>query len=361
MRNVSNICIQADASLIEALEVINRDVLQIALVIRENGNLQGTVTDGDIRRAILKGLSLTTPVDEIMNKAPVTINATSRERDALFLMQAKGIHQLPVLDDQGQVFGIYVLSDLIAARVKPNTVVIMAGGLGTRLRPLTEEVPKPMLQVGDKPILHTIIEQLKDHGLTNIVLAVNYLSDRIRNYFGTGEAFGVKIQYLQETERMGTAGALTLMPELPPEPLVVMNGDILTNLDFSQLLQFHQTEGHAVTMCVRNYEYQVPYGVVRLNEDYKVSEIVEKPRHSFLVNAGIYVLNPVTIQVIPPKSYFDMPSFLDLVAKQLEGVGCFPIRDYWIDIGENQEYQRANTEYRRVFDGKAKNSGVNSR
>ncbi|MHB1407165.1 MAG: nucleotidyltransferase family protein [Desulfitobacteriaceae bacterium] len=353
MRNVSNICIQADASLIEALEVINRDVLQIALVIRENGNLQGTVTDGDIRRAILKGLSLTTPVDEIMNKAPVTINATSRERDALFLMQAKGIHQLPVLDDQGKVLGIYVLSDLIAARVKPNTVVIMAGGLGTRLRPLTEEVPKPMLQVGDKPILHTIIEQLKDHGLTNIVLAVNYLSDRIRDYFETGEAFGVKIQYLQETERMGTAGALTLMPELPPEPLVVMNGDILTKVDFSQLLQFHQTEGHAVTMCVRNYEFRVPYGVVHLNEDYKVSVIEEKPLHSFLVSAGIYVLNPETIRMIPPKSYFDMPSLLDLAAKLPQGVGCFPIRDYWIDIGENKEYQRANSEFGRVFNGKA--------
>lgn len=361
MRNVSNICIQADASLIEALEVINRDVLQIALVVRENGNLQGTVTDGDIRRAILKGLPLTTAVNEIMNKTPVTLNAKSREKEALFLMQAKGIHQLPVLDDQGQVLGIHVLSDLIAARIKPNKVVIMAGGLGSRLRPLTEEIPKPMLQVGDKPILHTIIEQLKEHGLVHIVLAVNYLADRIRDYFGTGEAFGVEIEYVQETERMGTAGALTLMSELPPEPLVVMNGDILTKVDFSQLLQFHQTEGHAVTMCVRNYEYQVPYGVVHLNEDYKVAEIVEKPRHSFLVSAGIYVLNPSTIPLIPPRSYFDMPSFLDLVAKQPEGVGCFPIHDYWIDIGENQEYQRANTEYRSVFDGKTKNSGVDSR
>ncbi|WP_206810940.1 nucleotidyltransferase family protein [Paradesulfitobacterium ferrireducens] len=361
MRDVSKVCIRPDATLLEALQVINNDVLQIALVVNDVRCLQGTVTDGDIRRAILKGLPLNAPVTQVMNGSPITIAQTAKPKEALFLMQAKGIHQIPAVNESGMVVGIHVLSDLIASKVKPHTVVIMAGGMGTRLRPLTQEIPKPMLKVGDKPILQTIIEQLRDHGLIKITLAVNYLAEQIEEYFGDGNSFGVKINYLKEKNRMGTAGALTLIEELPEAPLLVMNGDILTNVDFSQLLQFHNTEKHAVTMCVRNYDFRVPYGVVILDEDYKVSAIEEKPLHSFLVSAGIYVINPDAISLIPRDSYFDMPSFLELAKNLPNGVGCFPIHDYWIDIGENKEYQRANADYGRVFNEHAQDIRAYSR
>lgn len=351
MRYAKKICVQPNSSIIEALEVINDDVLQIALVTNDSGQLLGTITDGDIRRAILNNISLDAPVQRIMSKNPVSISLKSTPKDALLLMQSKGVQQIPVLDESGVVVGIYVLNDLIASKPKPNIVVIMAGGLGTRLRPLTEEIPKPMLRVGDKPILEIIIEQLRDHGLRNIVLAVNYLAEQIEKYFEDGQRFGVNIDYIREKNQMGTAGSLSLLKKLPDEPLLVMNGDILTKIDFSQLISFHKMKKNAVTMCVRNYEFQIPYGVVTTDEDYKVVSIIEKPLHSFLVSAGIYVINPWIVELIPRDTYFDMPSLIEKAKNLSGGVGCFPVHDYWIDIGEHGEYKKANVDYGRFFKG----------
>lgn len=364
VRDISKICIKSDSTMYRALEVINNNSLQIALVVDESRHLLGTITDGDIRRSILKNVPLDADVTNIMTKMPIIVSKETKAKDVLYLMQLKGIHQVPVVDETGIVQGIHVLGDLIASKAKENRVVIMAGGLGTRLRPLTEEMPKPMLRVGDKPILETIIKQLRDHGLTHISLAVNYLADQIENYFGNGEAFGVNIDYICEKTRMGTAGSLTLLNDLNDLndlPILVMNGDILTNVDFAQLLQFHKEEQVMATMCVRNFDYRVPYGVIELNDNYKVTRITEKPLHSFLVSAGIYVLNPSSIDLIPRGTYFDMPSLLHLIKDLPEGIGCFPIRDYWIDIGEINEYQRANSDFGGIFSEYTKDSRDNSR
>ncbi len=343
-----DVLVLPQASVREAIQVLDSSGKQIVLVVDEQRRLLGTVTDGDVRRGILKGIDFTETVTRIMNPQPNTARMEMSRETVLATMKRKGLHHMPLVDEDGTVIGLDTLDDLIHSRSKDNWVVLMAGGLGSRLRPLTEDCPKPMLKVGNKPLLETILENFIEYGFRRFYISVNYMAEVVKSYFGDGSRFGVEIRYLHEDKRLGTAGALSLLPERPAEPFFVMNGDLLTKVNFSQLLAFHVTHDAAATMCVREYDHQVPYGVVKI-ENHRITGIEEKPVQRFFVNAGIYLLAPEALDLIAPDTFFDMPTlFENLMAQQRETV-VFPVREYWLDVGHLADYERANGEYQSVF------------
>lgn len=348
MKNWKEILINADTSILSSLEIIDKGALQIALVIDTENKLQGTVTDGDIRRGILKGISLESPVRLVMQSSPITANINESKETILSKMKLRALRHIPVLDNNGRVVKIELLEQLIQSRKKNNWVVLMAGGLGSRLSPMTDDCPKPLLKVGTKPILETILDNFIDYGFHRFYLSVNYRADMIRDYFGDGSKWGVEIKYIYENTRLGTAGALSLINDVPSEPIIVMNGDLLTKVNFQQLLEFHTDTNATATMCVREYEYQVPYGVVEVDQ-HRLMRIVEKPIQQFFVNGGIYVLNSDMLHLVPKMQFFDMPSLFDVaIAKRME-TSVFPIREYWIDIGRMDDFNRANDEFKERF------------
>lgn len=322
--------------------------MQIAVVIDENGKLAGTISDGDVRRAVLRGVALEAPAREVMNASP-TVTHVDEDRDVLIAtMHAKHLHRIPVVDADGRLIGLETLDDLIRPTPKDNIVVLMAGGLGSRLRPLTEDCPKPMILVGGRPILETILLNFIEGGFHRFYITVNYMAEMIMNYFGDGSQWDVRIEYIRETEKLGTAGALSLLPEKPSDPIIVMNGDLLTKTNFGMLIDFHIAHRSAATMCVREYDFQVPYGVVTL-EEHRLVAIEEKPVHRFFVNAGIYVLSPEAVEQIPP-SYIDMPTlFESLVSMDMEAA-VFPVREYWLDIGHLADLEKANGDFKALFE-----------
>jgi len=347
-RNVSKIMISPSTPIIEAIQIIDRGGMQIALVVDSEGRLLGTVTDGDVRRGILKGIPMDKPVQMIMNSKPTVVTIGDDIEHILGIMKFKGHRQIPILDNDGVLVSLELLDQLLEPGLKDNWVVLMVGGLGTRLRPLTDDCPKPLLQVGSKPVLETILDSFIASGFHKFYFSLNYKGDMISNYFGDGSHWGVKIRYLYEKERLGTAGALSLLPEKPEHPILVMNGDLLTKVNFCQLLDFHVQQRAKTTMCVREYVSQVPYGVVKFSGS-RLEEIVEKPIQTHFINAGIYVLDPETLDLVPKNSYFDMPSLFDKVLKRKEKSVIFPIREYWMDIGQMDDYLKANGEFQGVF------------
>ncbi|WP_187647907.1 nucleotidyltransferase family protein [Nitrosophilus labii] len=348
MKNLEKIKLSPKSTIKEALQIIDSGAIKIALVVDKNNVLLGTITDGDIRRAILNGKSLDDNIEDVYFKNPITVSIDENRENIINLCASKKIYQVPVVDKEGKVIKIALLDELLKPKEYPNRVILMVGGLGTRLRPLTENTPKPMLHVGGKPILQTIVEKFASYGFINIIMCVNYKSNIIQDYFGDGSKFGVNIEYVLESKRMGTAGALSLLNEKPKEPFFVMNGDLLTNINFEHLLEYHLQNDAIATMCVREYEYQVPFGVVNLDGN-KIISIEEKPKYNFFVSAGIYMLNPETIELIPKNEYFDMPNLFERLIAQKQKTISFPIREYWLDIGRIEEYERANEEYKRIF------------
>lgn len=308
MVNWKDVLIASNVSIRKAIEIIDAGGLQIALVVDERNRLIGTVTDGDVRRGILKGVSLDEPVKLIMRSDPMTAHIDDDREKILAMMKRRMIHQIPILDTERRVIGLEVVNDLLQMKKRDHFVVLMAGGLGMRLRPLTENTPKPLLKVGNKPILENILQNFINYGFHRFFISVNYRDEMVKDYFGNGAKWNVDIRYLDEDEKLGTAGALGLLPEEPVKPLIVMNGDLLTSINFLQLLNFHSEHKAKATMCVREYDFQVPYGVVAL-KDQAITGIDEKPIQRFFVNAGIYVLDPQALKLITPKMPLDMPSF----------------------------------------------------
>jgi len=347
--NIDDICVDKSASILEVLKIINETVKQLVLVVDKNKKLIGTINDGDIRRALLNNVSLNSSIEYIYFKTPTVANVNATKQEIINICTAKKIHQIPIIDNDGNIVALEILDELIKAKTKSNKVVLMVGGLGTRLRPLTKKTPKPMLHVGGKPILQTIVEKFADYGFVNIVMCVNYKSHIIQDYFGDGHKFGVKIEYIFEEKRMGTVGALTLLKTLPSEPFFIMNGDILTNINFEHLYNFHLQNSATATMCVREYDFQVPFGVASITNK-KITKIVEKPSYNFFVSAGIYMLNPQTIKLIPKNEFYDMPTLFDELIKQNKNTMSFHLKEYWLDIGQMQEYEQANREYFDVFE-----------
>jgi UTP-glucose-1-phosphate uridylyltransferase len=323
---MKNINISKGATIREALEIIQKGTMQIALIVDEKNMLLGTLTDGDIRRGLLKGLSLNNTIESLIFKMPTVAKISDTKDEILKLALSKKLRQIPIVDDSGRVIGIQEIEELLKIKEKPNKVVLMVGGLGTRLRPLTKNTPKPMLKVGNKPILQTIVEKFADYGYINIVMCLNYKSHVIKDYFGGGSEFGVNIEYILEEQRMGTAGALSLLEEKLTEPFFVMNGDLLTNLNFEKMLAFHENRRADATMCVREYDIEVPYGVVNIDNENIIS-IEEKPVHSFCVSAGIYILDPDCINLIPRNEFYDMPSLFEKMILNNKKMISFPLQE----------------------------------
>ncbi|WP_416799345.1 nucleotidyltransferase family protein [Ciceribacter azotifigens] len=350
IHSVEACLVGGEATVLDAIRAIDAGTQQIALAVDPDRRLLGVVTDGDVRRSILRGLALTCPLSEVLNRTPVVCKyPPTHDELAQILLGHHGITRVPAVDGQGRVIGLYRTEDLVEGELNRNfPVVLMAGGLGTRLRPITDTVPKPMIDVGGRPILEHIIRRFVDQGFKRFYISVNYLAHVIKDHFGDGEAFGAEIHYLEETERLGTAGSLRLLPKEAEGPFFVMNGDLLTAANFAAIADYHLESGADATMCLREYTVQVPYGVVEQIGGRLVG-IQEKPMHRHFVNSGIYVLNSSLLQLLPEKGYFDMPSLFDRLTQKDPGAAAvFPLREYWCDIGQVADLQRARSEVAKL-------------
>lgn len=348
MKNYKEILLTPSSSIKEALQIIDSGAMKIALVVDDDENLLGTLSDGDIRRGLLNNLSLTDSIESVIFRTPTVCTVNDTKEQILEIALSKKIYQIPIVDNEGKLVGIEEVDELLKPSSKSNRVVLMVGGLGTRLRPLTEHTPKPMLKVGNKPILETIILNFKKYGFTNIILSVSYKSEIIENYFGDGSNFGLSIEYVHEEKRMGTAGALSLIRAKLNEPFFVMNGDLLTNINFENMMDYHLENASMATMGVREYDFQVPYGVVNV-EGENILSIQEKPIHNFFVSGGVYVLSNEVLKLIPDNEFYDMPTLFEKVIEKKYKSISFPIREYWLDIGRIEEFKKANAEYHEVF------------
>jgi|LWDU01.1.fsa_nt_gi dTDP-glucose pyrophosphorylase/predicted transcriptional regulator len=348
IKSWSEVLIKLTDNLGKAIEVLEESGLRIALVVDKDNKLYGTLTDGDIRRAIMSGMTMSGAISDVMNKFPITANKIDSKEHILSLMNDMSILHIPIVDDTGVVCGLETLQKMLEKPSYDNPVFLMAGGFGTRLHPLTKNIPKPLLEVGNKPLLETIIEQFINHGFHDFYISTHFKSEQVRNYFKNGEQHGVSIHYIHEDTPLGTAGSLGLLPDnLPDLPIIMMNGDLLTKVNFKHLLDFHCNNNADATMCVREYDFQVPYGVVAI-DGCSIRGITEKPIQKFFVNAGIYILNRNLINKVDGESFLNMTDFLE---KELDcgGVNAFPIHEYWLDIGRIEEYEKANQDVNTIF------------
>ena len=354
LSNIADLCVTRDSTIRGAIECLDRSEKQIVLVVDPDTRLIDTITDGDIRRAILSGMDLDTPVSELRKRRPtspypkpITAHRDTDSVELLRMMERECVRQIPLLDDADRVVGVVTMRDLLSADSLPLQAVVMAGGYGKRLRPLTEEMPKAMLHVGERPLLESIIDRLRDSGIRRVNVSTHYMADIIEHHFGDGTGFGVDISYVEEDRPLGTAGALGLL-EAGDEPILVINGDILTRIDFRSMLEFHQDHKADLTLAVTPYEHRVPYGVIE-SEGVALRRIVEKPVLRRFVNAGIYLLNPDVCRRIPNGRKFDMTDLIEALSRDGGKIICFPVREYWLDIGRVEDYERAQREYAEVF------------
>jgi dTDP-glucose pyrophosphorylase len=349
LKNWTEILLKPSSILETTIQVLHSGGARIALVVDSNRKLLGTVTDGDIRRALISQVDMDCSVEKVMNNNPVTALTSQSSDVIMLLMKNKGLLHIPLLNEDGVLVGLKMLQDIVENNRYDNPVFLMAGGFGTRLRPLTNTKPKPLLNVGKQPILETIITQFIDAGFHNFYISVHYKAEMIADYFGDGSDWGVTIRYVHEGVPLGTAGSLGLLPKnITQLPVIMMNGDLLTKVNFENLLDFHCQNNNIATMCVREYDFQVPYGVVDIKE-HCITKIVEKPVQKFFVNAGIYVLSHELIKHIDGYSYLDMPNFIQTQIDKGSKVNVFPIHEYWLDIGRIEEYEKANLEVMDLF------------
>ena len=328
----------------DAIRVIEDSAHKICLVVDEGDRLLGTITDGDIRRGFLRSLPFEEPVTAIMKHDPVVGHVGDGLESHAEAMRSAVVRHLPIVDDEGRVLGLVLDDPLHCEERMDNWVVLMAGGLGSRLNPITEDTPKPLLKVGEKPLLETIVEKFTSQGFHRFYISVNYKGQIVKRHFGDGSRWDAEIRYLEEDERLGTAGALGLLPERPALPAIVMNGDVLTKVDFRNLLAFHNEQEAEATMAVREYDFQVPFGVVELSGA-EVLNVEEKPVHRFFVNAGIYVIHPGVLDSVPPNTHLDMTDLFRRLVADGRKSAAFPIREYWVDIGRLDDLEQANREF----------------
>tara|TARA_Y100001960_G_scaffold312644_1_gene374617 strand:+ start:350 stop:1390 length:1041 start_codon:yes stop_codon:yes gene_type:complete len=344
MQNLSSILLKATDSLEVVIYTLQKGGLRIVMVVDDDSKLLGIITDGDLRRALLEHNDMNTKASEIMNSKPFVASEKESKEFILEKMRKENILAVPILDSKGIVKSLETIHEMIKRPFIDNPVILMAGGYGKRLRPLTEETPKPLLKIGSEPILETIIKRLSDFGLHNYYISTHYKSDKIKDYFEDGSKWGVNIDYIDEKDPMGTAGALTLLPpNFSNLPVIVMNGDLVTDLNFHSLLENHDQSESDITVCVVEYDFQVPYGVVEVKKS-KVKKIIEKPKHKFFVNAGVYIINPGVIDTLPDSNFMEMTDFLQERTDIKDGINIFPIFEKWLDIGRISEYKKVNNE-----------------
>lgn len=347
----STLLLRSDHSVRDAMTVIGEGQLGIVLLIDEAEKFLTTITDGDVRRAILSGVNVDASVMQVVEEgrpiaASITADSSSSLGERRRIMNTAQVKHLPILDVNGHVVDLLVHEDIVPDEFLPVEAMIMAGGFGTRLRPLTDDTPKPMLPIDGQPLMERTIHQLRKAGICNINVSTHYKPEKIIQHFGTGRRFGVNIKYLAEEQPLGTAGALGLVDD-PDKPLLVMNGDILTMVDFRALFRFHCEQQADLTIGVRQYDVEVPYGVIRA-EDNLVTAIQEKPKLEFLVNAGVYLVEPRVIQEIPAGERFDMTDLIDKLLHLGRPVCSFPIVEYWLDIGRMDDFHRAQEDVKNM-------------
>lgn len=340
--NIESLKLSVNSSIEKALEIIGKERVRLGVVVGKKGEFLGIISDSNIRKALINGKTLKSNIKEIYTKNPITIAENTSKQKLLELSAKTDIYDFPVLNKKGEVVSIRSISSLLSTKKLPFYVILMAGGLGSRLKELTKETPKPMLKVGKKPILENIIQRLHTQGFEKFIFCVNYKRQIIEDYFKKGEEFDIKISYIKERKKLGTAGALSLIKQKMEQSFVVMNADILTELDFNELLKAHQKSGALMSVCVREFHHQVPYGVIKQKNGF-ITHIEEKPMQSFLVSAGIYVCEPQILELLEKNAYLDMPELIQKVM-QKGRANTFLIEDYWIDIGRLEEFKRANDE-----------------
>ena len=344
-RDVSVFCVRPESSLDDAIRCIDRNMKGIALVVDAERRLIATITDGDVRRWILAGVGLQSIIQGLLDKkspahtTPVTAPVETDPATLLQLMNEQLIRQVPLLDVDGCVVDLVTLDDLVPSTSLPMEAVIMAGGFGTRLLPLTADMPKPMLPIGDRPLMELIIDQLRRAGISRINVTTHHHAQKIKSHFNDGANFGVDLRYVDEDQPLGTAGAIGLMSR-PSEPLLVINGDILTEVNFRDMLAFHREHNADMTVAVRKYDIAVPYGVIESDSVY-VQRLTEKPNVSFFVSAGIYLLEPSVHPMIPNGEHFNMTDVIQRLIDAGRPVVSFPVREYWLDIGRHDDYAAA--------------------
>lgn len=325
----------------QAIHSLENSSMQIVLAVSDDNRLAGTLTDGDIRRAFLRGLKLDSAIEGAIHQNPLVVPPEMGRELVLQLMQINKIHQLPVVDNEGKVVGLHVWDSIIAPQVLDNLMVIMAGGKGTRLRPHTENCPKPMLEVGGKPMLEHIIDRAKADGFHRFVISLCYLGHMIEDHFGDGSKFGVSVEYLREESPLGTAGSLSLLHGRPELPFIVTNGDVLTDIHYNELLDFHVRHHAAATMAVRQHEIQNQFGVVR-TKGVEIEGFEEKPVYRSHINAGIYVLNPDVMSHLEYKRHCDMPALFERIKESAGRTIVYPMHEPWLDVGRPEDLHRAN-------------------
>ncbi|WP_291953030.1 nucleotidyltransferase family protein [Campylobacter sp.] len=343
--NVNNLKLKENSSIKKALQTIGELRVRLALVVDENDNFLGVISDSNIRKALINDYKLEDSIKNIYTKNPIVVQKEDCDEKILLNLSAKyDIYDFPIVDKNNKVIAIKSIASIFCKEKNKNNIILMAGGLGTRLKELTKNTPKPMLKVGNKPILESIITKFKEQNFENFILCVNYKKQVIEKYFKNGAKFGVNIKYIKEKKRLGTAGALSLIKDEIKESFIVMNADILTELDFNKLLQAHKKSKALMSVCLREFAYKIPYGVVELNKNY-IKDIKEKPVSKFLVSAGIYVCEPCVLKLLKENEYFDMPDFIKLLMQENK-INTFLIDDYWIDIGQIDEFKKANEEFK---------------
>ena len=332
----------------DVIELLDQNGLGILPIVNNENILIGIITDGDLRRGILYNKK----VEDIINYEPITIDASTSENEIIYLLKKINMRHVPIIDENKKLIDIFSLEER-QQHLKSNYIFILAGGLGSRLGELTKDTPKPMLNVHEKPILQTQIEMFREQGFVNFIISINYKGDIIKNYFGNGKALGIHIEYVEEDIRLGTAGPISLAKKMLDKPFIVINGDILCTLNFSEVLYNHISKTSDATMCIKEQTQQIKYGVIKLNKDNSIRNIDEKPITTYYINSGIYVFSPTIIKFIPKNKYFDMNSLFDILIDNINiKTNTFKISDYWIDIGHKKDYDLANQQYTIKLDNK---------
>jgi dTDP-glucose pyrophosphorylase len=337
---IEDLLVRRDSTLLDVMRAITRGACGLAALVDDGGRLLGIMTDGDVRRAVLAGASLADAAEPFMVRNCVTVAPAAGRSEVLDLMRARDLSQIPIVDQDRTIVGLHLLREIIGSMPRPNWAVIMAGGRGERLRPLTDAIPKPMVRVAGRPILERIVLHLVGFGIRRIFLSVNYLADVIERHFGDGARYGCRIDYLRETRPLGTGGSLSLLPAVPDRPLLVLNGDLITQFDAGNMLAFHGRGRYVATIGVHEYQHSVPYAVLDV-ADGRVTHLTEKPSVSWPVNAGIYVVDPTVIARVPKDTLCGIPTLIEGCLERGEAVGAFFIENDWLDVGRHEELRRA--------------------
>ena len=344
-------CITSDdGDIRKAISTIERGGLRIALIVNNENKLVGTICDGDIRRALLKGLTLDSSISSIIQTNYHKANSEVSKKEISKIMKDNSISQIPIVSKENELIGLEISQDLLPNTSKliiPNYALLMAGGRGSRLKPITNDCPKPLLPINGKPILEIILEQCINSGIRNFYISVHYLAEKIINYFGDGSKWNVNIEYLRENIPLGTAGALKLLPTNLKNPVIVINGDVLTKTNFREILKYHSDNNADITICAREHKLSSPYGVIEV-QGIKFKSMIEKPSFSQLVNAGIYAVNSNVIKMIKPNQYLDMPDLIYLNQKNMKNIIVYPVHEYWIDIGKPESLNKADYEWNEL-------------